>query len=449
MTRPGTTRFQRALFPAITMTYLALFALRIGPIAAGEGRAADQGGWSPPTLDEIAAAMKGQWDRVENLRVDYNEKTEGLVDFKFIKRYLGYNGTTDLDKSYAFKGPKRYYRLKNNRKLDIDLAYDTEFDQGVIASGQEATNPRPGEPVKPSPPMPKLPREMPTIGESESAWDGTRFLQKLPGGSGGMDDATATVKINDPSNLPDDLIQMPQDYLVGLGRTLPDPLHPEHDRRDRRLPDAFGLGGFEVRSTFQEVDGSPCVVVTRPGQETYWLDPKVNYGVRKYERLTPRSDVVRERRQNRDFAEVAPGIWLPRVCTRDLCGPPLAPAPFRGAPMLRFTYKLTGWKLNNLPDSLFELKIKPGVLVADATRLPSKGDENQYVTYRMPADASQLEKAVEQALSEKANFEAKKEQDTQRRVAIVWVNGVITAIIFVPLLAWLVRRKRSTKAFQP
>jgi hypothetical protein len=445
MIRPGTTRFPHDLFPAIATTSLGLFALGIGSIAAGEGRGADQGGGSSPTRDEIAAIMKGQWDRVESLRVDYNEKTEGLVDFRFIKRYLSYNGTTDLDKSYAYKGPRRYYRFKNNRTFDIDLAYDTDFDYDVIASGLEAIN-SPGEPLRSFPPIPKMPREVPTLAGIEAAWDGTLFLQKQTGVSGGLDDAGASVKVLGPSNLPDDLIQMPQDYLVGLGRTLPDPIHPEKDRKDRRLPDAFKLGRFEVRPTPEEVDGSPCVVVTRPGRETYWLDPKVNYGVRKYERLAPRSEVVRERRQNRDFAEVAPGIWLPKVCTRDVCGPPLAPVPYRGAPMLRFTYTVTGFQLNNVPDSLFELKIKPGILVVDATRLPRKGDENQAVNYRMPADASQLEKAVEQALSEKADFEARQEQGAQRRVALAWINGVLIVIIVVAWLARLGRRERSTKA---
>ena len=449
MTRPGTTRVERTLFLAILMTYPAQFALRIGPIAAGEARASDQGGGSPPTLDEIAAVMKRQWDRVENLRVDYNEKTEGLVDFKFIKRYLGYSGTSNLNKSYAFKGPKRYYRFKNDRKFEIDLAYDTELDYDVILSGEEAINKRVGKPVKPRAPMPKGPREMPALAGIEAAWDGTQFLQKQTGTSGGFDDDTAIVKLNGPSHVHDELIQLPQDYLVGLGRTLPDPMRTENDRKDRRLPDAFGLGGFEVHSTPQEVDGSPCVVVTRPGRETYWLDPKVNYGVRQYERLTPGPDVLRERWQNRDFAEVAPGVWLPKVCTRDLCGPPLAPAPYRGVPMLRFTYSITALQLNNVPDSLFELRIKPGALVADATRLPRKGDENQYVSYRMPADASQLEKAAEQALLEKAEYEAREAQNARRRIALYGVNGVIAVMIVVWLLVGLVKRKRSTKASEP
>jgi hypothetical protein len=318
MTRPGTMRFRHAPFPAIATTSLAFFALVIGPIAAGEGRGTDQGGESPPTLDQIAAVMNGRWDRVESLGVDYKETTEGLVDFKFIKKYLSYNGTTDLDKSYAYRGPRRYYRFKDNRKFDIDLAYDTDFDYQVIGSGLESRNTHPGEPVKPIPPVPKMPREAPAFAGSEAAWDGTRFLQKETGTSGGLDDPGVSAVVHGPSGVPDDLIQMPQDYLVGLGRTLPDPIHTEKDRKDRRLPDAFKLGGFVVRPKPEEVDGFSCVVVTPPGRDTYWLDPKVNCGVRESERLAPGSEVVRCPRAG--SGSPSPPVHSSGMVTRVSCG---------------------------------------------------------------------------------------------------------------------------------
>jgi hypothetical protein len=413
-----------------------------GPPGAGGAPAGP-----PPTLEDIAAGVRRQWDRIGGLAVDYHEKTEPLVEFKYVKKYKSYISTIERDVSFAFKGDKRYHRELAPPTEVRDMAPDVETDYDVLPGGKQIKKQLEEQKAqyrKARQPTP-LQASLASRGR-EAAFDGKQYRQKEPGLDGNFKGSSGgTAMIADPSSIPDELVQLPQDYLANLFQVRPDAMHPQNDRKAQRLPDALGPGGYEVRPDAEEVDGSTCVVVARPGHATIWLDPKINYSVRKCELFDPESGALQERRQNREFVEVEPGIWLPRVCWRDECGPPLAPEPYRGKPLLRHVYEVKKVVVNDVPDSLFRLEIDPGVRVVDATQAPAKDGKPKLVTYEMPADAAALDETIRRAVKQADGVRDRQEAGPRQMTWIVAANAALLAIIGAVLAArYYLARRRPT-----
>lgn len=404
---------------------------------------------APPTLDEIASGIRGQWDRVHNLSVEYLYEEEPLDGMKLVKRYLGTKILNKRDSAFAFKGDMRYSK-EIYLLLDMkDLAPDTEPDYDVIPDG------------------PQIKQKLDARRASGKLWPQDQDSFRIPLGVhaafNGVDirrlepgdpDALnltygSALAIEKPSDIKNEAIYFPQEYLDNLARMVPDAIHKENRREAERLPDAFATGGFTVRPATEEIDGAACVVIEGPRADIFWLDPALNYGVRKREIFDPASKVLQERRQNLDFREVAPGVWLPMLCRRDLCGPPRTPEPYRGKPLLRHKYTVKALVVNDVPDSLFQLKAPPGWMVADATVVPRTRSDgsDKYLGYRMPADERQLNEVVQEAVVRKVERDSKERQRWRRTVVAVAANGLVIALVLVVYL--YSKRKRAASPEGP
>jgi hypothetical protein len=195
-----------------------------------------------------------------------------------------------------------------------------------------------------------------------------------------------------------------------------------------------------VQPATEWVEGVRCVVVKNPDREKIWLDPKLGYALRKRDILDPESKRLRWRWLSRGFVEVETGVWLPKECWQEVCGPSAAPAPYAGKPLLRYVYTVTKLNINNVPDSLFEMRIEPGLTVLDATILPPKDGQNQVISYIMPADQKQLDHTIQDALSRTERIQA---QSMPVKV-FWWVSGAIVGGVALYLLGrWCVIRTRA------
>lgn len=384
----------------------------------------------PLTLEEIKSGINRQWDQITSLLVVCDHVAIPQVERGDLKRYLMVSYLLDDLEFFAYKGPKRYYRY-SGPKYGLDIAPGVEPDYDVVPGGKEIKRQLDAQTARLGPGLADAPRpeKASLVSNLEVAFDGRRYLRK----SGG------TVTILDHKNVLDDAGTFQQIYLMCIGRILADPVNEKASRKSERIPDAFGLGGYIVLSDREEVDGASCVVVRSPGRETFWLDPKISYGLRRREQLDPESKLVKNRWTNRDWKEVKPGIWLPQTCLRELCGPPLAPEKYRGKAMIQHVYTVRRLEINDVPDSLFDLPIEPGILVADATRLPRTQDDNQYLLYRMPADANQLNQVAVEALQQHEKNVAERERGRGRTPILIACNVAILAIIGVVVF---VRKKR-------
>jgi hypothetical protein len=401
-------------------------------VVAGLGRAAPGAAGEPaPTLGEIAAAINRNWDRVESLAVVIRHKPEALAGTREIKRYLMVSLMVEDAETFAFKGPKRYF-LHTGPKTAKVIEPDVDPDYNVIPGGREIKR--------------RLDEEAATLGlngpwsrpavatinpRMEVAFNGKNYLRKSNG--------TATVM--DQKNVKDDSGLFQQTYLMNIGRPRPDPVNRAVDRKKDRFPDAFDPGGYQVRPDPEEVDGAACVVVTHPG-ETLWFDPTLGYGLRRRETYHPGTTLLQSRWVNKDWQEVYPGVWLPKVCWKELCGPPLAPEPYRGKPMIRHVYTAQEVSINSVPDALFDLAIEPGMMVADATRLPRESGENQFVLYTMPANGAELDTVVQESLERAADGRAQMTMQSHWW----WFISVQVVAVLVVVALLVGRALRRSKA---
>jgi hypothetical protein len=384
----------------------------------------------PPSLQEITDGMTQHFRKIKSLHVTYTTESEALQGEAASKRYLHVLYLVRQKNSFAFKGDKRYFEIDEPDFVDrIAPAVEPDFD--VVPGGKEKKAFLDKHQDRQKEIEETRPGKLAIFGKTIVAFDGEKLRRKLPD--------RLSADIFGVVNLKNDS-KFNQTYLKSVGMSLPDPFDPAHHRRQFRLPDAFEQGGYAVHDTFEEVDGFPCVVVSRPGYEKIWIDPQINYSVRKRLYYND-SGLVQSIRYNHDFAEIVRGIWLPQLCWWDLCAPAKAPERYRGKPLHRYVYTVTELSINNVPDSLFVIAIDPGMTVGDASLLPRKDGKNQFVTYVMPADKAQLEKTIQRALELRGDRAAER----SRFQLGLWVNGIIVLAVAGVLLGrrCLVRRRSA------
>lgn len=110
--------------------------------------------------------------------------------------------------------------------------------------------------------------------------------------------------------------------------------------------------GTPTRST---IDGVDCVVISRRGLDTIWLDPNRGYACRRREWKDNQGKMVTEW-HHRDFYEYVAGLWLPRQQTRVFYFREQAPS-LAGMPRLREHNRLVKASFVMLPDTFFDIPI--------------------------------------------------------------------------------------------
>jgi hypothetical protein len=397
-----------------------------------------QGGDSrPPTLDEIAKAMREASDKLQSLHVAYTAKAEGLDKPEVLKKILGVAYLIDEKKEFAFKGDKRYYSLAEPQAVE-PIAPGVETDYTALAKGDERKKGideqrRRSEEILGKSAVARA-LDRPTIRRdsfTQVAFDGKIMTRKTPG--------REFAERIDAAAARDDEGWFTQDYMNTIGRTLPDAVNRANDRKSLRLPDAFADGVAAVQAEREVVEGTPCVVVNWPGREKFWLDPAHSYAVVRRELYDPGSGLLVTRRENSEFAEVRPGIRLPYAFRFEICAAAAAPEPYRGKPMMRYNYRVTKLSVNDVPDSQFELPIEPGTTVVDVTHSSPKGtsEAQRAISYVMPADKNQLDETLRRAI------EARDEPN--RSAAKTWwvVAAVNVVLVVVAGAVWLRRTKAA------
>jgi hypothetical protein len=404
------------------------------PAACGEGPA-------PPSLEEIARVMDDQWAKVQSLYVDFELSGKPTGDVANIRRYLLLDFLVTQRKTNAFKGQMRYYRSVGPATVER-IAPDVEHDWDVIPGGKQIkaeqdrrlaeNEKRFGKEVMEKVKKAAAEQKVATIAaELVGAFDGKVYRV-----TGTKDQ----IQIWTPENIGTDGGWIHQEYLRNIGRMLPDTANPKETRVAQRFPDALrAKQGFQVEATMEEVDGNSCAVVARGNEEKLWLDPAVNYGIRRQELYDPESGLATNIYHNQDFAEVIPGVWLPKECSWERCAPPGAPPALRGKPLVRFQFAVSRIGVNNVPDDLFSLKIAPGTLVMDTTLLPPKEGHEQLVTYPMPADETKLAETIRRAVEEKQQYESK---NFWQKV-LIWGNAGAVVLIGGALVYLRLRRRKA------
>ncbi len=346
------------------------------------------------TLDEIRRGVNTQWDKVKSMTMSYEKSEELLAPATIVKKLTLHDVVKSTASSFSFKGEKRHYKYEGPPTAR-DIAPKTDHDYEVIPNGREFKANLDKHNAK----VARHAREIPKpevynfIAKKELAYNGSRVVQLQ---------SNKMAEIQNPDQVREYAINFPDEYLANILRALPNPFDPKDSRALLRIPDILDLGGITVRKELEDVDGTPCVVLTGEDRRTIWVDPRINYGVRKCEIFFDGTPYLKSRQVNREWKEFQPGIWLPAVAIKDECGPPEGPESYRGKAIYRTAYMIRSIKINDVPDSIFELSISAGETVLDATRLPGRDGNKQHVVYTMPADAKHLDTVVKKALADRS-----------------------------------------------
>jgi hypothetical protein len=408
----------------------ALAALAAGVLAWGPRPAAAEG--PQPTLPQVIDAIAAHHAGITSLMVAYGFKAEPLVAPQYLRRFLRMEYLCDEQRTFAFKGVKRYQRMVSPPMMDALI------DPDEPAAGAGPTTPQERAAREQFLAATKVGRQLKApprkieVGfpDMTAAFDGKTLRR--------TDKRTQSADIIDISSLDRDDGWFNPDYLWNLGFYLPDAINPARDRGDDRLPDALSRGAYRIEPKAEPVDGVACLVVSWPGHRKYWLDPAARYTVRKMEAYDPGTGLLTQRRRNFDLTRVAPGVWLPKRCWLEVCGPPSAPPPFRGAPLNRYVTTVTKVSVNDVPDSLFLLSIPPGTRVFDQSASITDGGRKKMLSYLMPADPSRLDQAIADARDEVAE----KGSQSRRRYWFLVVNATVLIAVTVAVSGYRILRRR-------
>lgn len=333
-------------------------------------------------LKVIADAYRAQSRSLQSLYVEYRIKSEPLGPLKEIRRQLFTLYFEDEEKVFAFKGPKRYSKL-------------TCATQGVHADfllkdtrGQ--------------------PKRILTTSDAEYAFDGER-LYYINGTMGSDRGLAAIVPID--RNSDSDASYFDQEYMRWAVRTLPDVLNVDKDRANYSLLGLIDANKCRLLAQSTEVDGARCAIVEWRAQgklwnedETWgiewwrhslWCDALLGYAPRRYEVRLESSGSLASLYGFSDFVEVTNGVWFPRIGYWDRYALGHIPSQVRNVPLLRYSFQVGEIHANDVKDNLFALSFAPGALVRDERYLKN----GTPIYYSMPADASDLDAAIELALA--------------------------------------------------
>lgn len=417
MTRPNSSRRGPSCRANLRPRRLASTFVVLAWLLPNATRAAGEVASNLPSLQEIRSVMAEQRSKIRSLKVKFSAKASALEAPEALRKYLRVLYLVDEAKTFAFKGEKRYFKIQGPALVDdIAPGVDTDWD-AVFAPDKEklrAILDRQAKDYRPKAVAAGKKVQHRVSTGSEFGFDGRTLRRKTP------ESNLAIVMTPDRARL--DSQYFSQEYLGCLKMTLPNVLDPADDRKGQRFPDAFAVREYQVQPRTEEVDGHRCVVVSCPGRETLWLDPEMNYSLRRSTSNYLQTDVLGTRYTNTDFQEIESGVWLPRRCRHEMCGPPQAPAKFRGKPLIAYTYDIQELSINNVPDSLFTLTIDPGMTVVDST-VPGVGSKSAY--YIMPADPSKLDETISESLMTQRRAESKAWWSRN----LIWMNLGVVALV--------------------
>ena len=207
---------------------------------------------------------------------------------------------------------------------------------------------------------------------------------------------------------------------------------------------------FELRPAgTEECDGSPCLVFSSNDLKL-WLDPQLNYAVRRRAALYEGKVIYDERAS--DHFQVCAGVWVPKRLIKTTLGNMLESPEYSEQPLFEDEYKITEFRRNiPLADTMFRLDAKPGEWVVDQTLAPHDADGKLVrdpqrpgvvpaVSYVQPADKSRVDAAIARAMQRPAGQGGK----LSVGAILMIVNAVIVLLLGLLLsVRWWLRRSGS------
>jgi|GEM_PF-176861 len=126
---------------------------------------------------------------------------------------------------------------------------------------------------------------------------------------------------------------------------------------------------YAVLPQTESVDGHSCLVLEMQGMDKIWIDPECGYSIRRrvyhFAKDKPRQYEI----WNKDIEELSPGLWLPRTQIVDVY------ANIKGEDegiwdkvVCRQYYEVIDMSVGDVPDDLFDLEIRDGLMIADQLR---------------------------------------------------------------------------------
>ncbi|MDR3637796.1 MAG: hypothetical protein P4L84_28580 [Isosphaeraceae bacterium] len=189
----------------------------------------------------------------------------------------------------------------------------------------------------------------------------------------------------------------------------------------------LGRGAKLTSDNLTRVEGSYCrniELTSEWGRHQFYLDPALNYALRKYVDLTADGRTKRVT-TNREFVEFpAQKIWLPRESSSAWHTWSSMKGKVRDSPLVYEDIRADHLDKSPMPDKTFVMDMKrPTTIVAD-TRLP--GAEKQkggFIEYQVPADLEYLDGVIEAATKGKKFVPPL--PDNRRTKVIIALNVVI------------------------
>jgi hypothetical protein len=349
-----------------------------------------------PSFDEIKSRLKQQREKLQSLYIEVKSEDSSPLSIEEYRKLPFSEGQVCFPTEeihFGFKDDKRYLRTKQGEIPDFVPAAAlrpnaTEQEKKQHERYVEREKKRR---ALPGPRTTQLSADRMVGYDGKVIW--TRTVSERRRADGKTEKRRPEVATYSPgsdTSRPTDVSRFirPPGYLFDVGLAVFGPDFSAQDKfsqdamRLGLLPELFELGKFSIDGT-ENIDGAKCVRVCgtvelkRPGETTLgpfadaqklWLDVEHGLAVRK------REWVSAQRRTRilvlmRDFQEVTPGLWLPKVCQSQTIAPPDDPdypEQVRGKPFLMCRIKLTRWIINQMPDDLFDVLVKPGDEVIDA-----------------------------------------------------------------------------------
>lgn len=190
---------------------------------------------------------------------------------------------------------------------------------------------------------------------------------------------------------------------------------------------------YRVAPVKEDFDGKSCWVVEWPGMDRIWIDPARGFAVPRREYTWGQGKPLRYAIRNHDYREVKPGLWLPFREVEDRYASIISEKESVWGKIAATTeYHLIEVEFNNVPESLFEVRLPPGTQVADMIR-----DFRYTVSGQNDTDPFTAE--IEKARREGAGIVPPK----RTRLWMILAANALVAVAIVSF--WALRRIRSMR----
>jgi hypothetical protein len=227
-------------------------------------------------------------------------------------------------------------------------------------------------------------------------------------------------------------------YMRTIGWFVLDPMGPsdfEPLRAIRFIPEAFDHG--EYSTSFETWEGVPCVKAVGnlktalSSQQTIiepdelWLSIAHGYCL-VHRRVQTDTGVYQI--DAREPVQIAPGCWIPTVCT-------ITEQPTTGKPSVTIL-RVTSWSANDVDESMFKLVLRPGSMVADYTATLRENRPLREPVVRYVSDSGEL-------LERPLKFLIAQRQARRRYVIYGVASGATVLLIILGLRRYRLRHRAS------